>query len=150
MSNENGETGVKTHNVLIQVIALLVGFAVLSGAVIGGTLAIENYLAGEINEWFNPPEEDTTEIKLDFSDISIECVPPTFEVYEAATFEDARKTCAARGLDLATITRPDDYVTLSDLIGASEFWIGLSDSEAEGTWQWSNGQYLSYTNWATD
>ena len=40
------------------------------------------------------------------------------------------------------------YSTFAPLIGSVSIWIGLSDQDIEGTFQWANGDITSYRNWA--
>ncbi|WP_162179646.1 lectin-like protein [Solidesulfovibrio alcoholivorans] len=65
------------------------------------------------------------------------------------TWTDAKTDCESQGGHLATITSDSEnnflinnLSTLSDNI-----WIGASDAENEGTWQWLTGESWSYTNW---
>ncbi|MES2569763.1 MAG: LamG-like jellyroll fold domain-containing protein [Verrucomicrobiota bacterium] len=45
-------------------------------------------------------------------------------------------TFAARALEAASNT------------GVISLWLGLSDTQNEGTWRWANGEDATYTNWA--
>jgi hypothetical protein len=64
----------------------------------------------------------------------------------AASWADAGAACAARGASLVQI---EDVTTLDFLraAGVSSGWLGLSDTEVEGTWRWADGSALAYANW---
>jgi hypothetical protein len=69
------------------------------------------------------------------------------------TWSEAKADCESRGGYLVTITSQEENDFVSNLIGDYEIWIGLSDYENEGDWQWVTGEpvtYISYTNWGPD
>ena len=39
---------------------------------------------------------------------------------------------------------------LTAVFGHEFYWIGLSDTEKEGQWQWDNGESVTYENWLPD
>jgi hypothetical protein len=56
----------------------------------------------------------------------------------------------AQGLGghLVTINDSSEQAWLTSTFGAfGSLWIGLTDEAEEGTWLWSSGQAVSYTNW---
>jgi hypothetical protein len=56
---------------------------------------------------------------------------------------------AAEKAHLVTINDAAEQKWLEGLFVEKRFfWIGLSDGEKEGQWQWDNGESLTYTNWA--
>lgn len=70
---------------------------------------------------------------------------------ENYTYEQAKLFCEAVGGYLATITSQEenDYVfQYMKLSGYQSAYFGLSDSATEGTWTWSNGETVNYTNWS--
>merc|ERR1712151_214927 len=122
MSTE-ATTEVKTmHKPVVQIIGILVGMTIITGAVVGGTLALENYVAESINEWFNPPEgeEENFKLELDLGDVVVNtCPEPVYTKHDAATFEEANAICQAAGLEIASINSDEDYTALYDTIGES-------------------------------
>ena len=66
----------------------------------------------------------------------------------SATWEDARRDCAGVGGYLAVMnTASENSYVASKLMGRTAY-IGLSDRNVEGQFEWVNGDPLSYTNWA--
>ncbi len=49
---------------------------------------------------------------------------------------------------LVAINDAAEYNWLRTVFWQGPFWIGLSDVEREGQWQWHSGEPLTYTNWS--
>ncbi len=63
--------------------------------------------------------------------------------------EDAIAEAATQDAHLVTINDAAEQKWLEGLFVEKKFfWLGLSDAEKEGQWQWDNGDPLTYTNWA--
>ncbi|XP_072567958.1 uncharacterized protein [Paramormyrops kingsleyae] len=56
---------------------------------------------------------------------------------EEKTWSDSRQACMQLGADLAIISSREEQEFMNSIPG--EFWIGLSDTEREGTWKWVDG-----------
>ena len=68
------------------------------------------------------------------------------------SWQDAENEAVAKGGHLVSIgdTAENAFLVSSVLTGAFAsvpLWIGLSDSDQEGTLTWSNGDSLVYSNW---
>ena len=64
--------------------------------------------------------------------------------------DDAVAQAAEEKAHLVTINDAEEQAWLSAVFGHEFYWIGLSDVEAEGQWQWDNGDPLTYENWLPD
>lgn len=80
-----------------------------------------------------------------------------------ATWGDARLACESAGARMVRIDDADENAWVSmaatQVLGASERWIGGSDIEEEGVWRWTDGEQFwngdasgsavngMYTNW---
>ena len=70
--------------------------------------------------------------------------------HDALNFTDTLQTGEGVEAYLATITsqQENDFIRYSiDTLNRSGVWIGLTDEQEEGNWQWVNGEEVSYANW---
>ena len=51
---------------------------------------------------------------------------------------------------LVAINDAEEQAWLAAVFGHEFYWIGLSDTEKEGQWQWDNGEPVTYENWLPD
>lgn len=63
------------------------------------------------------------------------------EVITQATDEEAH---------LVAINDAEEQAWLEAVFGHEFYWIGLSDVEKEGRWQWDSGEPITYENWLPD
>jgi len=61
----------------------------------------------------------------------------------AMTWAEANDYAESNGGHLATITSQEE----DDLLGEFGGWIGLTDQNVEGEWEWVTGEAVDYTNW---
>ncbi|XP_051972985.1 CD209 antigen-like protein A isoform X2 [Xyrauchen texanus] len=65
---------------------------------------------------------------------------------EKKSWSKSRRYCTERGADLVIINNIEEQNFLKKHSG-EEIWIGLTDSENEGTWKWVNGKTLNSGFW---
>ncbi len=102
-----------------------------------------------------PPVEDietSTPPTFDRNDRSVWVVNPENghaykEVYVEGP-EEAKALATAENAYLVSINDEMEQQWLEGLFDPSPFWIGLSDVEMEGQWQWDSGEPVTYTNWS--
>ncbi|MBH30494.1 MAG: hypothetical protein CMG71_00705 [Candidatus Marinimicrobia bacterium] len=71
----------------------------------------------------------------------------------SATWASAKSTSAAEATNghLVTIQNAtENSIVLDAYKRKGTVWIGFSDSETEGTWEWVTGEWVTYTNWDTN
>jgi hypothetical protein len=85
--------------------------------------------------------------------------PCNVEYYDGDTYlyctsglawTDAEASCASFGYHLLTIDDRAENIwndNTADAYSTGKWWMGLNDIASEGTWVWSDGTPLSYTNW---
>ncbi len=62
---------------------------------------------------------------------------------------NAQAVCVNNGGHLAVINTPEENQFLANILTNQSAFIGLSDAQNEGNFQWVNGDPLNYTNWYT-
>lgn len=70
----------------------------------------------------------------------------------AMAWDQAKAYCEGRGGYLATATSAEeDGFLLGSLLGpfltTDSFWLGATDLEAEGVWEWVTGEFWGYSRW---
>ena len=66
------------------------------------------------------------------------------------TWPDAEAACQVHGAHLASLASKKQNDAVIGLLAPEEFefcWIGLTDAAVEGSWVWSDGEPVTYTNW---
>lgn len=64
-----------------------------------------------------------------------------------ATWPTAKNICESNGGFLADVNGPEENAFLADQLSIASAWIGLTDVNGEGNFEWCNGDSLTYTNW---
>lgn len=75
-----------------------------------------------------------------------------YAVFDSAeSWSEAKSYCEGMGGHLATITskKENDFVSskFRNIGSGYSYWIGLTDVNSEGKWEWITGEKLFYTNW---
>ena len=65
------------------------------------------------------------------------------------TIKEAIAQATAEGAYLVAINDEAEEKWLQHVFGKGRHWIGLSDAEEEGQWQWHSGEPVNYTRWGT-
>ncbi|XP_028992597.1 CD209 antigen-like protein C [Betta splendens] len=66
---------------------------------------------------------------------------------QSGSWTKGREECRKSGADLVVVDSAEEQNFLTKLT-KQESWIGLSDSDKEGTWKWVDGSPLTVTFWA--
>ncbi|KAK6466136.1 CD209 antigen-like protein D [Huso huso] len=66
---------------------------------------------------------------------------------ENKVWKEARTFCQSQNSDLAVINSDEELKYLQDKGPAKELWLGLSDSDNEGTWKWLGGRVVEKRLW---
>jgi len=66
----------------------------------------------------------------------------------AGTWTAGEAEAIGMGGHLVTINDAAEESAILAAFGSSLFWIGFTDAAVEGTFVWSSGQAVTYTNWS--
>ncbi|XP_056591958.1 CD209 antigen-like protein C isoform X1 [Triplophysa dalaica] len=66
---------------------------------------------------------------------------------ELKNWTESRSYCRDRGADLIIINNKEEQDFVNNITSGAQHWIGLSDSDVEGTWKWVDGSTLTSGFW---
>lgn len=66
---------------------------------------------------------------------------------ERISWSEAKKYCEKIGGHLVTITSSGENSVVAKLANGGRYWIGATDKNNEGTWEWVTGENMNYSNW---
>ncbi|XP_058863033.1 C-type lectin domain family 4 member M-like [Acipenser ruthenus] len=66
---------------------------------------------------------------------------------ERADWHKAKESCNSKSASLAVISSDQELDYLKSRIGSTHYWLGLSDSETEGSWKWLDGRTVETRFW---
>lgn len=120
-----------------------------------------------------PPED----LVLSFDDITLDQIRPNLDTLErprlsilealdvwvvnpennhsykkitCTSWRDAQTKAVTEDAHLVSINNDDEQIWLEAVFSHGPYWIGLTDIEKEGTWQWDTGEPVTFTNWSKD
>ncbi|XP_073686255.1 uncharacterized protein [Garra rufa] len=68
---------------------------------------------------------------------------------ENKSWTESRRYCTERGADLISINNREEQEFAKKFSHGNAFWIGLTDSDVEGTWKWLDGSTLPSGFWGS-
>uniref|UniRef100_A0A8C1DZL0 C-type lectin domain-containing protein n=1 Tax=Cyprinus carpio carpio TaxID=630221 RepID=A0A8C1DZL0_CYPCA len=68
---------------------------------------------------------------------------------EKKNWTESRRYCKERGADLIIINNREEKDFVHNKSGNAVFYIGLTDTDAEGTWKWVDNSTLTSSFWAS-
>ena len=71
-----------------------------------------------------------------------------YKKIQCGDWHDAQQKAVEEGAHLVSINDETEQHWLQLIFRSHSSWIGLTDVEKEGTWQWDSGEPVTYTNWA--
>ena len=72
-----------------------------------------------------------------------------YKKIQCEDWRDAQRKAVEEGAHLVSINDEAEQHWLEVIFSHKPFWIGLTDVEKEGEWQWDSGEPVTYTNWTT-
>lgn len=63
---------------------------------------------------------------------------------------EGEKYAAELGGHLLAVNDPEEQEWVLNTFGTEVVWIGCTDGESEGNWQWTTGEAMSFTSWHPD
>lgn len=94
--------------------------------------------------------------KFELSDILVDAVEfnghyyYVYNIDTGTTWENAKQYCESQGGYLATITSLEEQAFITGLVqnqAKRSYWIGLTDANEPGNWEWVTDEPFSYSNW---
>ena len=73
-----------------------------------------------------------------------------YNIDTGTTWEEAKQYCESQGGYLATITSLEEQAFITGLVqnqAKRSYWIGLTDANEPGNWEWVTEEPFSYSNW---
>ena len=73
-----------------------------------------------------------------------------YKKVQCEDWNDAHRKAVEEGAHLVSINDEAEQHWLEVIFSHKPFWIGLTDVEKEGEWQWDSGEPVTYTNWTAE